>query len=125
VSERDWINQMWYSGYCHEAVTFASATDLASGGQQRVAWLQKHVPECRECQHANLLKGIEASISEGLGFLEEFNQGGDVATQPGYQESLKRHLDAGMKMGMIDGEFFEWIDRAAKRRGKPWPGSSS
>jgi len=120
---QDWLDQMWYAGYCDETVRYCSETALSAGGsRKRLAWMQRHTPLCHDCLYANFMKNQEAAIAEELGFLEEFMSGGDVTQRPGFQERLTDRLDAKIDSKMLRGTFGAWMERVKERRGKPWPG---
>ena len=119
---QEWIDQMWYSGYCNDAVEHAAGTQLAGGSQQRIAWMEKHHPSCQECQYANHLRNGEAAIAQELGFFEKFMRGGDVTTLPGFGEKMAQYLTAQMQAGAIDPEMFAWMESVQGRHGSPWPG---
>ena len=112
----NWLDAVWYSGYCNEAVEAASTTPRGDeGSKERVAWLHEHLPDCQDCQCANLLKSMEAMIAEQLGFFEEFTQGGDVVQQPGYHQALHRQMTLAVQPGIVDDRVFAWMERVVNR----------
>lgn len=123
MTPRNWLDEMWYSGYCNETLEFTHGTVLDSvGKQQRLGWMHKHLPMCRECRFANTMKGIEASVAEELGQLEGFRHGADITKHPDSQKKTGEHLAAAIRAGTLDGEVFTWMTSIVKRRGRPWPG---
>jgi len=119
---QEWIDQMWYSGYCNATVEHAAGTQLAGGSPQRIAWMDQHLPSCLECQYANHLKNGEAQIAQDIGFFDEFMRGGDVTTQPNFGAKMAKYLTDQMQAGVISPEMFAWMGTVQDRHGKPWPG---
>jgi len=125
MTERNWLQEMWRSGYCRDAVHMAAGTNLdAEGAEERLLWMQEHLPTCQECKFANLLKAMEASVAKELDFSEQFENGGDVSKQLGYREVLDRHLRIGMRLGLIDASVVGWMARVVERQRTPWPGAT-
>lgn len=120
---QEWLDQMWYAGYCDETIRYCSETTLnPEGSKQRLGWMREHTPTCHDCLYANFMKNQEAAIAEELGFLQEFMHGGDVTTQPGFKDKLAAVLERKIAAEVIDSDVREWVRRVAERRGKPWPG---
>lgn len=123
MGDKKWLDEMWYSGYCNDAVEMASTTELGPiGGAKRIRWLKDHIGSCVDCRFAAMFKNMEGEIAQQLGVFDEFERGGDVTKHPGYKGLLQRYMSAGVQMGVIDGDVQEWMDRVVERRGKPWPG---
>ena len=123
MTEKNWLDEMWYSGYCYDAVRMAARTALdKDGARARVEWMSTHVPGCEECWFANFFKAIEAEVASELGMLDQFVKGGDVAEHPGHGEIVERKMKAMIAAGLISEAIVEWMDRVVKRRDAPWPG---
>jgi len=122
-SEMNWLDQIWYSGYCNEMVEFASTTALDSAGpQERVDWLKAHAPDCSDCRNSIFFKEMEGNIAKELGFFEEFRNGGNVTQLGGFQSAFGKHIASAVVMGRIDMTIIAWMEDMLKRQESPWPG---
>ena len=119
----NWLDEMWYSGYGNETLEFSQGTALNSAGAAaRIEWLHKHIPTCRGCGFASILKSIEADVARELGRFEEFQHGADITGHPNSSEKIKQHLAAAIQAGTIDAAIIVWVRKMVKRQGRPWSG---
>ena len=119
----NWLDEIWYSGYCNEMVEFASTTALDSAGpQERITWLKAHAPDCPDCRNAIFFKDMEGKIAKDLGFFEEFKNGGDVTQRPEFQANFAKYFASAVAQKRINMTVLAWMEQMAKRRGQPWPG---
>jgi hypothetical protein len=116
------INDMWWSGYCHETIEVAirSFNDEDGGQAQRLAWLGEHIHECKECSRANLWKALEAELARRISpeALHKFFQGENIFQ---YKAEADRLLPELLKETKFSAEMIEFAERVAKRHGKPYP----
>jgi len=123
AKKMNWLDAIWYSGYCNEMVEFSSTTALDSAGpQERVDWLKAHAPDCPDCRNAIFFKEMEGEIAKELGFFEEFRNGGDVTALPAFQPAFGKHLASAVVQGRIGLAVMGWMEQMTKRRVRPWPG---
>lgn len=121
----NWLDEIWYSGYCNETVKFASTTDHATGGEQRVEWLREHSTDCQDCRNAIFFKDMEGKIAKELGVHDEFVKGGDVTKHPQFQTAFGKHMGMAMFTGKLSDGLLGWMENIPKRREQgPWPGHS-
>jgi hypothetical protein len=117
---KDKINNIWWGGFCAEAVRQAAGTDLVEGKESRIEWMTKHVKTCVDCSNAERLKGLEAKAAKSLSFAAEeaFRKGQDFTTLPGAGEAISAVMRDAILGRKIDASFFGWLAKMAQRNGR-------
>lgn len=108
------LNEMWRAGYCEQAIRAAAKTapeDVAA----RIAYLKEHVPSCKDCYNAAVLKELEHDVAEKMGLLDLFSSGGDVSKQPGFHAVFDPMMADYMRRGRVDLSFFLWMGAVLQR----------
>jgi hypothetical protein len=114
------INEMWWAGYCAEAVRTIGQTDLHRDGEQRIAFMTAHVKMCEDgCEYAVALKSLEGELAETLGAdgIRVFRMGGDVTRVPGAELPMLKILSREFGDGATE-SFTQWMETVAHRHGR-------
>lgn len=118
------LDQMYWSGYCDETIANAEKTDFALGGPERVAWMQKHLPECKDCWRASKFKELEfraVKRMDNKDALTAFHMGTtNLMKMPGYLKNMDSIIGEEIASNRLTQEDIEWIHTMATRYGKPW-----
>lgn len=98
----------------------SAATDLEEGREQRLLWMARHVPKCRDCRYATKMKGYEHQVAMriGPGAMEDFFNGKSVLGYAGASVAISELLNAKLLTGEIDRSFITWMAEMSKRNGK-------
>ena len=118
------LDQMYWSGFCDEAIMHTEQTDFALGGPERVAWMQEHAPKCEDCLRATKFKNMEFSVAQDMGerAVTAFHMGSSSLTMmPGYLKGLQKVLNEAIASGALTKEDVTWMAKMANRHGTPWP----
>lgn len=115
------INHMWWSGFCHDTIEF-SATTISDpdGVSKREEFVREHINSCHECALAFLWKNAEGELARRLGAFEFFAAGGDLFERFG--ERAREEFSKMLQETRFPNEMLDFLQRAALRHGKPYPG---
>lgn len=116
------INNVWWSGFCHETVEFSATTfdDPDGGTARRSAFTREHINRCHQCALAFTWKNAEAELARRLDCFEFFVQGGDIFER--YGDRARREFAKMLQETKFPAEMLDFVHRVSKRHGKPYPG---
>jgi hypothetical protein len=115
------INQIWRAGYCIDLVLWSRRPE-ASEERNRLAYLADHQQSCRDCNFANILKGLELETAEAMGpkAKMDFHLGNDISTRDDFHGQFKRTMEAAISSGRITPLMLAWMSQVARRRDYEW-----
>lgn len=112
------LNAMWSRGYCCETVEFMSKTeDDERGESARVVWLRDHLPYCKNCNYANILKGLEEETARRLGpqIVEQLNAGDDIRSSTGFEAAFEAAVANSPEPLVKTKMFWTWVNQILHR----------
>jgi hypothetical protein len=120
-----YVDALWHWGYCSDAIEALSATDEGQrGSQERITWLQEHLPNCPDCTFANILKDIDSKVAEKLGpeAMKIHLAGGDLREFPEFLAAFKAVAEEfGEDHPATTKSFWDWVHAMRERQGE-YPG---